>query len=50
MATKDLISNIHTTNNFPNPSIFNFEIPGFEIVHFAPRLGDNLFPLLDATK
>jgi hypothetical protein len=50
MATKDLVKNIHITYNIPTPSFFNFEIPSFEIVHLASRLGKNLFPLLDATK
>jgi hypothetical protein len=50
MATKDLVRNVHIIDSIPNPSIFNFEIPSFEIVHPAPRLGDNLFPLLDATR
>jgi hypothetical protein len=47
MVAMDLVKNIHIANNIPNPSIFNFEIPSFEIGHPAPRLGDNLFPLLD---
>jgi hypothetical protein len=49
MVTNYPVMNIHITNNIPNPSIFNFETPNFEIGHPAPRLGDNLFPLLDAT-
>jgi hypothetical protein len=45
MVAMDLVKNIHIANNIPNPSIFNFEIPSFEIGYLAPRLGDNL--LLD---
>jgi hypothetical protein len=50
MVTKDLVENIHIANNISNPSIFNFEIPSFEIGHPAPRSGDNLFPLLDVAR
>jgi hypothetical protein len=47
MVAMDIVMSIHIANNILNPSIFNFEIPSFEIGHLASRLGDNLFPLLD---